>query len=53
MGKRIVRRVEFEDEEEEDKDEEIVEPKEAKPAVSQKDITEVSMFHQKVKSFQD
>ena len=48
-----IRRVEFEDEEEEDKDEEIVEPEEAKPAVSQKDITEVSMFHQKVKSFQD
>ena len=37
-----IRRVEFEDEEEEDKDEEIIEPKpkEAKPAVSQKDITE-------------
>lgn len=40
------RRVEFEDEEEEDKDEEIVEekPKEAKPAVSLENISEIGMF---------
>ena len=40
-----IRRVEFEDEEEEDKDEEIVEekPKEAKPAVSFNNISEIDI----------
>ena len=49
-----IRRVEFEDESEEEKDEEIVEekPKETQPAVSLQDIT-FGMLQQKVKSFLD
>ena len=41
-----IRRVEFEDEEEEDKNEEIVDekPKEAKPAVSFENISDIVMF---------